>query len=111
MKPGKVSGIKTAHIDTFIAARKKERGRKPESVVSEYTLKKELSSIRAAFNVAKEWNYVANVPKFRKVKVPEAMPRPVTPEHFEAVYKACDVATMPAGLPYEPADWWRAILM
>lgn len=111
VKPGKVSGIKTANIDTYIATRKTERGRKPESVVSEYTLKKELASIRAAFNVAKEWGYIAKVPKFRKIKLPEAMPRPVTPEHFEAIYKACDEATMPAGLPYEPADWWRAILM
>ena len=104
VKPGKVSGIKTAKIDTYISTRKTERGRKPKSVVSQYTLKKELASIRAAFNVAKEWGYIANVPKFRKVKLPEAMPRPVTPEHFEVIYKACDVATMPAGLPYEPAD-------
>lgn len=111
VKPGKVSGIKTAHIDNFIATRRTERGRKPESTLSEHTLKKELASLRAAFNVAKEWGYIANVPKFRKIKLPESMPRPVSPEDFEKIYKACDEATMPAGLPYEPGDWWRAILM
>lgn len=51
------------------------------------------------------------VPKFRRVKVPEAQPRPVTQEDFQAIYEACDVATMPAGLPYPPAVWWRAILV
>lgn len=111
VKPGKVSGVKTANIDNFIATRRMERGRKPGSTLSEHTLKKELASLSAAFNVAKEWGYIAKLPKFRKTKLPDSMPCPVTPEHFEAIYKACDVATMPAGLPYEPGAWWRAILM
>ena len=39
------------------------------------------------------------------------MPRPVTRDHFEAIYAACPVATMPEALPYSPTAWWRAILM
>jgi len=54
---------------------------------------------------------LAKVPKFRRIKVPEAMPRPVARDHFEAIYNACHVATMPEGMPYEPEDWWKAILM
>ena len=111
VKPTRVSEITTAMIDTFIAERRREPGRKPHSEISPYTLKKELSAIRAALNVAKEWDNITKVPKFRRIKVPDAMPRPVTQEHFEAIYNACDVATMPKGLPYEPVTWWRAILI
>ncbi len=111
VNPVHVDGVRTAMIDDYIARRKVERGRKPGSVVSPYTIKKELSSIRAALNVALDWEYLAKVPKFRRVKVPDADPRPVTREHFQAIYSACDVATMPAGLPYAPVHWWQAILM
>lgn len=111
VKPHRMSAIKTAHIDLFIATRRTEPGRKPNSTVSEYTVKKELTSIKAALNVALEWEYLAKVPKVRKIKVPEAMPRPVTREHFEAIYRACDIAEKPHGVPFEPSDWWRAILM
>lgn len=44
------------------------------------------------------------------MKPPEAIPLPVTPEHFQQIYDACHVATMPAGMPYEPGEWWKAIL-
>src|SRR5690606_19113402 len=108
--PSKVSAVTTAMVDHFIAKRREEKGKKPKSIVSSYTVKKELSAIRAALNVAHDWGYLAKVPKFRKVKVPEAMPRPVTTEHFEAIYAACDEATMPEGLPYPAAEWWRSIL-
>ncbi|MBP85324.1 MAG: hypothetical protein CMJ64_01190 [Planctomycetaceae bacterium] len=110
-RPQQVGAIKTTHVDSFISVRRTERGRKPGSTVSEYTVKKELSSIRAALNVANEWGYLAKVPKFRKIKLQEAMPRPVTREHFDAIYLACDVAKMPYNMPFEPADWWRAVLM
>jgi integrase len=111
VKPQRVDGIKTSHIDAFIAKRRTEPGRKPKSTVSPYTIKKELSVIHAALNVAKDWEYIGKLPKFRKVKVPDAMPRPVTREHFEAMYQACNVATMPRNVPCDPADWWRGILM
>ncbi len=111
LKPQFVDSIKTSHIDAFVAQRRTEPGRKPNSTVSEYTIKKELSSIRAALNVAHDWEYLAKVPKFRRIKVPQAMPRPVTREHFEAIYQACEVATMPERLPFEPSEWWRAVIM
>ena len=110
-KPARVASIKTTTIDGFISVRCTEPGRKPGSVVSPYTVKKEVSAIRAAMNVAKDWEYIAQMPKFRRIKVPEAMPRPVTREHFEAMYQATDVATMPRNLSCEPAEWWRALFM
>jgi len=111
VKPAKVAAVKTATIDEFVAKRRLEPGRKPGSVVSPYTIKKELASIRHALNIAHDWGYLSKVPKIRKVKVPEAMPRPITQSDFEAVYKACDVATMPKGLPYAAGDWWQALLV
>jgi len=44
------------------------------------------------------------------VREPEKEPIFVTPEHFAAIYKACDVAQVPRNLPYPPADWWRALI-
>ena len=111
VKPKAVCDISTADVDRFIAKRRLQPGKKPESTVSPYTGKKEASAIRSALNVAHDWGYLAKVPKFRRIKVPEAMPRPVARDHFEAIYNACHVATMPEGLPYEPEGWWKAILM
>lgn len=111
VKPFKMDRLKTAMIDDYVAKRRKEPGKKPESKVAPHTLKKELSAIRAALNVAHDWGYLPETPKFRKIKLPEAMPRPITSKDFEAIYGACNVATMPKDLPYPPSEWWRAVLV
>ncbi len=111
VKPTKLDKVKTAAIDDYIAKRRKEPGRKPKSKVAPHTIDKELRAIRAALNVAHNWGYLPIVPKFRKIRLPDAMPRPVAPDHFEVIYRACDVATMPESLPYHPGDWWQAVLV
>jgi len=111
VRPTLVQGITTSDIGAYRTQRRQEAGKKPGSLVSPYTLKKELTVIKTALRKAKQWKYIAEVPDFEKVKVPEAMPRPITREHFQAIYNACDMATMPKGLPYLPGDWWRALLM
>ena len=111
VSPARVTGIKTRTIDDFIAKRSKEKGKKPKSKVSPYTVKKDLASIRAALNVAHEWGYLPTVPKFRNIKVPEAMPRPMTQEHFLSIYESCDTSTMPKEVPFPTGDWWQAILL
>lgn len=63
VKPSRLSAVTTVMIDDFIAKRRKEPGRKPKSLVSPYTLKKEVTAIRAALNVALDWGYLSVMPK------------------------------------------------
>lgn len=111
IKPKKISGIRTQTIDTFVAKRRKDEGLKPDTKISPATINKELRHIRAAIRVAKDWHYIAEVPRFRMIKEPKKLVRYVTPEHFAAIYKACDVAIRPALMNQSPADWWRALLV
>lgn len=114
-RPHEIADVTVGMLYEFVASRRAERGRKPDSTVSSYTIKKELSIVRAALNVAYDMEYIAELPRFKnvfkRIKTPEALPRPVTPDHFKLIYDACDVATMPEGMPYTPADWWRALLV
>jgi integrase len=109
IKPVKLSAIKTQTIDDYIAARRLERGQKKGSTVSPATINKELRELRAVINMAKDWDYFTKVPKFHFLLEQEHEPTFVTPEHFAAIYDACDSARLPANLPFPAADWWRAL--
>ena len=109
VKPVKLSAIKTQTVDAFIAERRKATGRKGQPL-SPATINRDLRHLKAAFRVAHEWGYLPAVPKVRMVREQEKLPRFVTDEHFEAIYKACKTAKYPAGLPYSAADWWRGLL-
>jgi integrase len=109
-KPSRLTSIKTATIDDYVAKRSTERGLKPGSKVSPATVNRELRDVKAALRVAHDWGYLPAVPKFRRVREVEEIGRVMTPEHFQAIFEACDVATMPRGLPCEPGEWWRALL-
>jgi integrase len=111
VRPVRVFGLVTSHIDDFIAARRQERGRKEGDTTSPATVNKDLRHIKAALAVAFEWGYLSAVPKFRMEKALRKLPRYVTGEHFAAIYaQGCEAARMPEGMPYPPSDWWRALL-
>lgn len=110
INPSKLASIKTHTIDGYIATRRLERGRKQGSTVSPACINKELRELRAVFNRALEWELMPKAPKFHFVAEDERVPQFVTPEHFAAIYDACDAATLPRGLPYPAADWWRALI-
>ena len=63
VKPVRVFGILTQHIDDFIAARRKEPGKKKGDLVSPASVNKDLRHIKAALAVAFEWGYLHTVPK------------------------------------------------
>jgi integrase len=114
IRPGRLEAINTQTIDTFIAKRRQEPGKKPGSLVSPATINKDLRHLKAALHVAREWGYLAEVPKVRMVREPEKLPRYVTPEHFGVLYHlACPLAKFPEipGGQYGPADWWRALVV
>jgi len=124
-KPGRVSGITTKTIDTFIAARRvevqafrprttgKRKSPKPyaeRKQVKPRTVNADLRSIQTALNVAAEWGYLKELPKFRFLPQPEALPKYITPEDFDRLYEACAVAVRPVVQGIDPAEWWRALL-
>lgn len=114
IKPARVQSITTAMIDTFVAKRRLEPGKKPGSVVRPATINKDLRHIKAALRVAHDWGYLPEMPKIRMVKVPQTLPTYVTPEHFDLIYcKACDLAKFPQNPDqhYTQADWWRALVV
>jgi integrase len=111
VKPVRVFAISTAHLDDYISARRLERGKKVGSLVSPATINKELRHLKAVLRVAVEWGYLSRAPRFRMQREPGKLPRYVPPDHFAAMYAACDSAKHPEGLPYPPGDWWRGLLM
>jgi integrase len=111
VRPARVFGLCTAHVDDFIAARRKEPGLRPGTLLSPATVNKDLRHVKAALGLAEEWGYLPRVPRFRMERAGQKLPAYVTPEHFAALYAACDTAVRPEGLPYPAGQWWRSLLM
>lgn len=111
VKPVRVLTMNTSQVDAFIAARRQEPGKKRGTLVSPATLNKELRHLKAVLRVAVDWGYLAKVPKIRMQREPKKLPRYVSPEHFAAIYQACEQARYPEHMPYPAADWWRALLV
>jgi integrase len=105
-----VRSVTTRTIDEFVSLRCKEPGLKKGDLVSPATVNKDLRILRAAMRKARKWKYIPEVPDFEFVREPVKLIRYVTPEHFAAIYKACDHATFPQIANVSPADWWRALL-
>lgn len=109
-KAGKMQCIKTQTVDQFTATRRQQQGRRKDEIVSPATVNKELRCIKAALRVAFEWGYLPAVPKVRMLREPQKLARFIEPDHFAAIYGACDAAKLPKGLPYSPGEWWRGLL-
>jgi integrase len=111
INPKLVSGIKTQTLDDCKAKRCREPGRKKGAPVSVATIDKELRHIRAVLRIAQDWKYLPELPRVRMLKEPSRLATYVTPEHFAAMYRACDTARMPEGFPFPPSAWWRGLLV
>ncbi len=110
-KPGQVATINTNMIDKFVAVRQTEKGCKPGSKVSIATINRELRHIKAVLRVALEWESLPKMPRIKALKETRKVPRYVTPEHFAAIYAACDKAERPVPPNCSAAEWWRALLV
>ena len=110
----RIEAIDTRMIDSFIARRRNDPGKKAGSVVSAATVAKDLRLIKAALRRALDWGYLPTLPRFRPVRQAEKIPRYVTDEDFGVLYtKACPFARHPAepGQSYKAEDWWKALIV
>lgn len=111
VNPARIHFITHRHITHYIAQRREERGKQRGSLVSVATINKELRHLRALLVQANEWHYLPEVPKVKMLREPHKLPIYVTPDHFAAIYGACDQARLPDHIPnVSPADWWRALV-
>jgi integrase len=112
VKPVRLFALCTAHVDNFIAARRREPGKKQGDLVSPATVNKDLRHLKAAFTKARKWGYVKDVPDFAMERTVKHLPTYVNGDHFAAIYAACERARMPQDLANaNPADWWRALIV
>jgi integrase len=111
IKPKLVSEIRPETIAHFISERRKEPGKNKGSHLQAASINKGLRHLKAALRVAHDWGYLSTVPKIRMEREPQKLPSFVTPEHFTAIYKACDAARWPEDQPYPPGTWWKALLV
>lgn len=98
VNPVRLASIKTAMIDDFRCKRRALPGKWKGEPASPATLIKDLRHLRAALRKAHNWGYLPNVPDFAFEKEPKKLPTYVTGEHFAAIYRACQSATMPTDL-------------
>jgi integrase len=111
IKPKRTLAIKEQTVDAYRAKRRTEAGKHRGSVVSPATVNKELRHLRAALKKAFKWGYLSAMPGFEFEKEPKGLPTYVTPEHFAAIYIACEHAQEPKGQPFPAPDWWRALIV
>ena len=111
IKPIYVASIKTKTFALFVATRKAELGAKEGETVSPATINKELRHLRAIVRKANRWGYLPAVPAIDFLREPGKLAVYVTPEHFAKLYEHCDAPRWPADQAFEPADWWRALLI
>lgn len=116
-KPKLFKSIDTATIDQFIGKRLKEASAKTlrdgkQRMISPATVNRELRYVKSALRLAVDWGFSERVPRIRFLKPLQKLPTFVSPDHFAAMFKACEVATMPHDLPnVSPAGWWRGLLL
>lgn len=86
------------------------RGKRVNKVKSVATVNKDLRHLRCALGKARKWKLLPERVEIDLLREPERDPYFIDDNAFRKLYDACDAMTLPAGQPYEPADWWRAVL-
>ena len=134
IRPAKMQAITSKTFATYVALRRQEpkyRRRKGKTTaanelessptgqaaaknctrVSPATVNRELRSLRSMIRKAVRWGYLSKTPEFEFLKEPGKLAVYVTPEHFTAIYKACETARWPDSQPFAAAAWWRGLCM
>lgn len=117
IRPVKMRGITSKVFADYVAARRQEprnpKAKEPDKQprVSPATVNKELRALRAMAKRAFRWKYITEVPEIEFLKEHQKLATYIPPEHFTALYQACDHAKRPAGGTIRPGEWWRALLI
>lgn len=100
-------------IPEYIQARRKERGKQPNSLVSPATVNRELRTIKAALRCAFDWGYITFMPKAKFLKVEQTDPEFISSKQFSKLYKHCSAASAVVGLPESVTaeEWWKGLLL
>jgi integrase len=120
----KMTSITSETIAEFVSRRKAESGApirkgttdkgKPifeKTAISTATVNKDLRNIKACLRTAYEWGDIKTVPKITFLKEKSKLATYVSPEHFEAIYAACESAKYPSDIPnVTPGDWWKGLI-
>ena len=123
--PARMSTITTKTFADYVARRSDEPNRRareskrptrsknePAKPVSKATINRELRTVKAALSKAKRWGYIKEVPYVDFLKEVKKIPTYVPPEHFVAMYEACDAARIPSNIEnVSPPAWWLALLV
>jgi integrase len=94
----------------FQAIRRKERGKKPKSLISPATINKDLRHVKAALRVAADWGYIEAVPKLKFEREPDKLPTYISQDDFGKIYAACGAARFPTEVACGQKEWWQALL-
>jgi integrase len=111
IKPARINAITSRTFAEYVAIRQTERVRKGGPLVSPATVNKELRHLRVVVRKASKWGYLPRVPEIDFLKEHGKLATYVSPEHFAKLYQHADAARWPNDGPFEPADWWRALLV
>ncbi len=111
IKPAFVGAIKSKTFAEYVAKRQGESSRPGASPVSVATINKELRHLRAVVRKANRWGYLPIIPAIDFLREPGKLATYITPEHFARIYEHCDAASGPSSQSFDPADWWRALLV
>jgi integrase len=115
-KPSTLDDLNKVILDTFKAELAKQSGRARGSKMSPATVNKHLRQVKILIQSAVDDELIMRMPKVSLMREPEKLPVDMLPEHFDAIYAACDVAIYPKRITAnkrrqcEPVEWWRALM-
>jgi integrase len=111
VSPKRAKDLTRAAISRYVELRKSERAKEEKSPLSVATINKELRVLRALVNLAEEEELLTKAPTVKLLKEPEREVVFITDEQFADLYEAAESMKRPADRHYQPADWWRALLV
>lgn len=104
--PSSLQRIDNSMLARFVDARLIEK-----NGLSPATVNRDLRIIQAVLRFAKTRKYLHEVPEIPFLREPEKLPTYITTDQMVELYNHASAAQYPDDQHYEPADWWRGLLV